>query len=93
MKSLLVVKQKYGHLIQLSMTKSATISSKGQITLPKKLREKYHLMDGEMVLILDAGEGLLIKHAPNTLRGILKGKIDVKGFEQDLKDMRKEWSM
>ena len=75
------------------MTKSATISSKGQITLPKKLREKYHLNEGETVIILDAGEGLLIKHSPNTLRGLLKGKIDVKGFEEDLKDLRKEWSM
>ncbi|MHB8395952.1 MAG: AbrB/MazE/SpoVT family DNA-binding domain-containing protein [Thermoplasmataceae archaeon] len=75
------------------MAKSATISSKGQITLPKRLREKYHLREGEVVLILDAGEGLLIKHSPGTLRGLLKGKIDVKGFEDDLNELRSEWSI
>src|SRR2546429_6738241 len=73
------------------MAKSATISSKGQITLPKELRNKYHLTEGESAVVLDAGEGILIKHARSSLRGLLKGKIDIKGFEEDLKKLRKEW--
>lgn len=75
------------------MAKSATVSSKGQITLPKELREKYHLKEGERVAILDASEGILIKHGRASLRGLLKGKIDSKGFEADLRKLRKEWSL
>ena len=75
------------------MAKGATISSKGQITLPKDLREKYHLKEGEEALILDAGDGILLKHGRTSLRGILKGTIDSEGFEEDLKKLRKEWSL
>ncbi len=75
------------------MAKSATVSSKGQITLPKDLREKYHLKEGETVAILDGSEGILIKHGRASLRGLLKGRIDSKGFEADLRKLRKEWSL
>ena len=75
------------------MAKSATISSKGQITLPKELREKYHLKEGEEALILDSGDGILLKHGRTSLRGILKGKIDSKDFEEDLRKLRKEWNL
>jgi len=75
------------------MAKTATVSSKGQITLPKELRDKYHLLEGTKAVVLDAGEGILIKHGRASLRGLLKGKIDVEGFEKDLRKLRKEWSL
>jgi len=75
------------------MAKKVTISSKGQITLPKDLREKYHLNQGESVMLLDSGEGIIIRHGSETLRGILKGKIDVEGFEADIKNLREEWKL
>ncbi len=75
------------------MAKSSTISSKGQITLPKDLREKYHLKEGETAVVLDAGEGILIKHARASLRGLLKGKVDLRGFEEDLRKLREEWTL
>ena len=75
------------------MAKTATISSKGQVTLPKELRDKYHLQEGETVVVLDAGEGILIKHGRASLRGLLKGKIDSKGFEADVRKLRKEWTL
>jgi len=75
------------------MAKTATVSSKGQITLPKELRDKYHLQEGERAVVLDAGEGILIKHGRASLRGLLKGKIDLEGFEKDIRKLRKEWSL
>lgn len=72
-------------------TYSATVSSKGQITLPKKYREGYHLLEGEEVLILPTDDGILIKHKKTPLRGMLAGKIDSKEFEKELKTLRKEW--
>lgn len=70
---------------------SAIISSKGQITLPKRYRDDLHLIEGEEVLILRTEEGILIKHKKSPLRGILAGKIDSKGFQNDIDDLRKEW--
>jgi len=40
-------------------------------------------------VILDSGDGVLIKHTRETLRGLLKGEIDVDKFEKELKKLRK----
>ena len=75
------------------MVKKVKISSKGQITLPKDLRDKYHLSCGETVIVSDSGEGIIIRHGNGTLRGILKGKVDIKGFEKDIRGLREEWNL
>lgn len=75
------------------MAKKVTISSKGQITLPKDLRDKYHLSYGERVILSDSGDGIMIRHAKGTLRGILRGKIDTEGLEKNLKRLREEWKL
>lgn len=72
---------------------TATIGSKGQITLPKALREKYHLTEGEKATILPAREGILIKHRELSLRGMLAGKVMTDRFEKDLRNLRREWTL
>jgi len=72
---------------------TATIGSKGQITLPKALREKYHLTEGEKATILPAREGILIKHRELSLRGMLAGKVKTDHFEKDLRNLRREWTL
>jgi AbrB family looped-hinge helix DNA binding protein len=74
------------------MAHSATISSKGQITLPKEIRDRHHLHAGERVILLDSPEGVLLRHSKTALRGSLKGKIDSSIFEKDLRKLRREWS-
>jgi AbrB family looped-hinge helix DNA binding protein len=75
------------------MAHSSTVSSKGQITLPKPLRDRHHLGDGEPVLIFDSEEGIIVRHGRGTLRGMLAGRVDSEGFERDLKRVRKEWTL
>ena len=75
------------------MVKKVTISSKGQITLPKDLRDKYRLNYGESVIVSDSGEGIIIRHGKGTLRGMLKGKVDTEGFEKDIRGLREEWKL
>lgn len=75
------------------MSKSAKISSKGQVTLPRKIREKYHLKEGEEAMIFQTEEGILIKHKRVALRGIFSGKIVLKDFEKELEKLRKEWTL
>lgn len=73
------------------MPHRSVVGPKGKVTIPKELREKYHLLEGEAVVILPASDGILLKHPQIALRGRLKGKIDLRGLEEDLKDLRKQW--
>ena len=67
-----------------------TVSSKGKITIPSEYRKVYHLFEGEEVIMIPLDDGILIRHKNKSLRGILKGKIDSKKFEKELKTLRKE---
>ncbi|HYB04348.1 MAG TPA: AbrB/MazE/SpoVT family DNA-binding domain-containing protein [Nitrososphaerales archaeon] len=75
------------------MAAKSTIGPKGQITLPKAIREKYHLLEGEEVVLVPQEEGVLVKHTPNTLRGKFRGRLDIEGFERDVKRIHKEWKL
>ena len=59
----------------------------------KDLRDKYHLSCGETVIVSDSGEGIIIRHGNGTLRGMLKGEVDIKGFEKDIRSLREEWKL
>jgi len=83
----------YNTLSDIMKIHTVTISSKGQITLPKEFREHYHILEGEQAIVLPTEDGILIKHTNTSLRGALAGKIDLKGFENDIKKLRKEWSL
>jgi len=75
------------------MVVRSNVGPKGQITIPKELREKYHLLEGEDVMVVASAEGVLIKHPPTSLRGRLKGKINIQGFEEEIKQIRKQWRL
>ena len=59
----------------------AQISSKGQILIPKRIRNKYGVKPGGKVHILEQTEGILIKPAPKdpleTACGFLKGDFSL----------------
>ena len=73
------------------MAKSVTVSSQGQVTLPKALRDKHHLREGDVALVLDTREGVLIRRGRRSLRGLLKGKIDTASAEREIRALRREW--
>ena len=75
------------------MVVKSTVGPKGQVIIPKELREKYHLLEGEDVMIVASAEGVLIKHPPSSLRGRLKGKIVIQGLEEEIKQIRKQWRL
>ena len=58
----------------------ATISSKGQIAIPKAVRERLNLKEGTQVMIDVKGESLVMKRLvseyPNwrTMRGMFRGE-------------------
>jgi AbrB family looped-hinge helix DNA binding protein len=75
------------------MAKRSVVGPKGQITLPKEMREEYHLLEGEEVILVEDAEGILVKHPPPALRGRLRGKLDVRGLEEDTRELRAKWKV
>lgn len=68
---------------------SATVTSKGQITIPKKIRDKLNLRAGDSVNFeLEPGGGAVMipsKHKPEVLYGILERKEGKSRASQKLK--------
>ena len=56
---------------------TVTVSQKGQLVIPKKLREKYGIKDQTLLELIDTGDGvLLVPIAGDPIRssrGMLKG--------------------
>ena len=64
------------------------VTKKGQVTIPKKLREKYGIRD--TVLIEEAKSGILLKHdpSPNEDMGSFKPYLKGKTSRQLLREAR-----
>lgn len=76
------------------MISQAKITSKGQITIPKDIRERYHLHEGETVLLVPTEGGIVMKHGMNTirtLRGLMKRELDMNKASNFIKELRREW--
>lgn len=74
----------------------AKITSKGEITIPKELREKYHLSEGETIHLIPTEEGIMMKHGKITtkaLRGLMKEEIDVDKASRCIKELRQSWRL
>ena len=75
------------------MAKRSIVGPKGQITLPKELREQYHLLEGEEVVLVEEAEGVLVRHRPTTLRGRFRGKLDLEELDKEVKTLRSKWKL
>lgn len=66
-----------------------TISQKGAVVIPSKLRTKYHIEPGQKIQIIEQNGSLVIKILPadpiKSLRGSLKSK---KSVSEILKESR-----
>lgn len=54
------------------MTKTVQLRKRGTLTLPKKIREKYNLDEGDPVVLIDMGEGVLLSPKPTTIPKLAK---------------------
>jgi len=71
----------------------SVVGPKGQITIPKELREKYHLLQGEQVVMVPQKEGVLLKHGASTMRGMFSGELDLEEVEAGVRGLRNEWTL
>ena len=65
------------------MTVAAKITSKGQITLPKKVRDMLHLREGGIVVFEQEDDRIVIKSAQSLLdyKGFLRGRAKPAGAD------------
>jgi AbrB family looped-hinge helix DNA binding protein len=75
------------------MRETSVVGPKGQITIPKGLREKYHLLQGEEVVLVAQKEGVLLKHGTSRIRGMFRGKLDLEEVEAEVRGLRNEWTL
>jgi len=66
------------------MTALAKVTSKGQITLPKEVRELLHIQTGSIVVFEQEEERLIVKTARTLqdFKGVLKGRQKQADFEE-----------
>lgn len=67
------------------------ITSKGQITIPKAIRDLLHLLKGDEVVLLPTEKGVILKRETASLRGIWKGKLTKKEIDEGIKEIRSRW--
>jgi AbrB family looped-hinge helix DNA binding protein len=71
----------------------AKVSPKGQVVIPKPLRDKFGIKEGEEVLVEESKKGILVmKREENPLKamvGLFQGKT-IKSSIDLVRDIRKE---
>lgn len=81
----------------MSITEDATITSKGQVTIPKRIREKLDLQEGEQLefVVTDDGE-LTIRRKRDAMERLRDVRTQLAPLEVDVDDLRRraktEWS-
>ncbi len=76
------------------MPYQAKITSKGQISIPKELRERFQLREGEEVLLIPGDEVIILKPGLNPmrrLRGVLREEVDLNKASEFIRKTRREW--
>lgn len=77
-------------------TYTVKITSKGQITIPKDLRDQYNFQEGVQLMLTPTEQGVLMRHPANPLRqlkGLMRREIDLDRAEEFLTTLRKEWRL
>jgi AbrB family looped-hinge helix DNA binding protein len=66
-----------------------TLSSKGQIVIPSKVRKKFSLKQGDSLVIVEEKDAIRLQPLVNLSE--LWGVDKLKNTETILEEMRKEW--
>lgn len=81
----------------MSITEDATITSKGQVTIPKRVRDTFGLEEGEEIqfVITETGD-LTIRHKRDPMEQLREVREQLAPHAIDVADLRKqaktEWS-
>lgn len=76
------------------MVKTVTVTSKGQITIPSRLRRELRIVKGEKLLIVREGNAIKMIPVPklSNLAGVDKDLFEGRKPSEEIETMRKEWT-
>ena len=66
------------------------LSTQGQITIPQVLRDQYHWQDGQELIIINLGDGILLKPKkifPETKLDDAAGCLNYQGEAKTIEEM------
>jgi AbrB family looped-hinge helix DNA binding protein len=78
----------------LTESDTVTVSSKGQVTLPSKIRKRLKISKGEKYLVINEENVIKLVPVPklSNLAGIDKELFANRKPSKELENMRKEWT-
>ncbi|MEM2982009.1 MAG: AbrB/MazE/SpoVT family DNA-binding domain-containing protein [Candidatus Bathyarchaeia archaeon] len=76
------------------MVETVTVSSKGQVTIPSKLRRELGINEGERLLIMRDGKAIKVIPLPklSSLAGVDEELFRGRKPSREIETMRKEWT-
>jgi AbrB family looped-hinge helix DNA binding protein len=79
---------------ELALVETVTVTSKGQVTIPSRLRKELRILEGEKLLIVREGNAIKIIPVPklSRLAGVDEEVFRGRKPSEEIETMRKEWS-
>jgi len=76
------------------MVEVVTVSSKGQVTIPSRLRKELNIEEGDKLLIIPEGNAIKMIPIPklSKLAGVDRGVFEGKKPSEEIETMRREWT-
>lgn len=76
------------------MVETVTVTSKGQVTIPSRLRKELRIVEGEKLLIIREGNAIKIIPPPklSRLAGVDEDVFSGRKPSEEIETMRKEWT-
>lgn len=76
------------------MVETVTVTSKGQVTLPSRLRRELKIVEGEKLLVIREGDAIKMIPVPklSRLAGVDREVFEGKKPSEEIQAMRGEWT-
>jgi AbrB family looped-hinge helix DNA binding protein len=76
------------------LAETVTVTSKGQVTIPSRVRKELKIVEGEKLLMIREGNAIKIIPVPklSKLAGIDEKVFKGRKPSKDIEAMRKEWT-
>lgn len=76
------------------MVEAVTVTSKGQVTIPSRLRKELNIEEGEKLLVISEGNAIKMIPIPklSKLAGVDRGVFEGKKPSEEIETMRREWT-
>jgi len=73
---------------------AVTVTSKGQITIPSRLRRELKIAEGEKLLVIREGDAIKMIPIPklSKLAGVDREVFEDKKPSEEIEAMRREWT-